>query len=107
MIASFQVEKDGIGLRGVNVQEFMKYGNLWRKIYSMCLCEGNIFLLHYKGISKVSLESAESTNILQMTNHPCFLTALGSEVLFTNQMKSSVWKIMTHGEAQMFAGVQK
>ena len=106
VIASFQVEKDGVGLRGVNLQEFMKYGNLWRKIYSMCLCEGNIFLSHCEGISKVSLESAESTNILQMTNHPCFLTALGSEVLFTNQMKSSVWKITTRGEAQIFAGVE-
>ena len=37
VIASFQVEKDGVGLRGVNLQEFMKYGNLWRKIYSMFL----------------------------------------------------------------------
>ena len=84
----------------------MKYGNLWGKIYSMCLCEGYIFLSHCEGISKVSLESAKSTNILKMINHPCFLTALQSQVLFTNQMKSSVWKITTRGEARIFAGAE-
>ena len=106
VIASFQIKKDGVGLRGVNLQGFMKYGNSWKKIYSMCLCEGYIFLSHCEGISKMSLESAESTNILQMINHPCFLTAHGSEVLFTNQMKSSVWKITTCGEAQILAGAE-
>ena len=101
VITSFQVKKDGVGLRGVSLQEFKKYGNSWRKIYSICLCGGNIFLSHCEGICKVSLESVESTNILQMTNHPCFMTALGSEVLFANQMKSSVWKITVRGEARI------
>ena len=70
------------------------------------LCDGSIFFSHCEGISKVSLKSAESSNILQMINHPCFLTALGSEVLFTNQMKSSVWRITECGKVEIFAGVE-
>ena len=29
VIVSFQVEKDGVGLRGVNMQEIMKCGYSW------------------------------------------------------------------------------
>ena len=35
VLVFFQVKKDGVGLRGVNLQELIKYGNLWRKIYSL------------------------------------------------------------------------
>lgn len=106
VIVSFQVEKDGVGLRGINMQEVIKYRNTWRKVYSMCLSGRSIFLSHCEGISKVSLETDESVNIVQLINQPCMMTTFSSEVLFTNQMKASVWKIKTSGEVELFAGCQ-
>ena len=68
VIVSFQVEKDGVGLRGVNMQEIMKYGHSWQKIYSMFLHIGCIFLSHCEGIRKFSLE------VVQLKDEPCMLT---------------------------------
>ena len=56
-IVSFQVQKDGVGLRGVNMQEIIKYGHSWQRIFSMCLCKGNLFLSHCEGISKTSFQT--------------------------------------------------
>ena len=68
VIVSFQVEKDGVGQRGVNMQEIMKYGHSWQKIYSMFLHMGCIFLSHCEGIRKCSLE------VVQVKDEPCMLT---------------------------------
>ncbi|KAJ7383334.1 hypothetical protein OS493_028882 [Desmophyllum pertusum] len=107
VIVSFQVEKDGVGLRGVNLQEIVKYGHSWRKIFSMCLCEGNIFLSHCEGISKVSLETVECTVVVQLKDQPCILTSFGSQILFSNQKRASVWKIKTDGQVEVFAGCER
>ena len=104
VIVSFQVEKDGVGLRGVNLQEIVEYEHSWRKIYSMCLCEGNIFLSHCEGISKVSLERDECTTVVKLNDQPCMLTTFGSEILVSNQKLASVWKIKMGGEMEIFAG---
>ena len=56
VIVSFQVEKDGVGQRGVNMQEIMQYGHSWQNIYSMFLHMGCIFLSNCEGIRKCSLE---------------------------------------------------
>ena len=106
-IVSFQVQKDGVGLRGVNRQEVIKYDHLWRKIYSMCLCEGSLFLSHCKGISKVSLDSAQCKTIVQLDDEPCMLTKFGSQILFSNQKRASVWKIKTDEEVELFAGSER
>lgn len=106
-IISFQVQKDGVGLRGVNMQEFIKYGHSWQKIFSMCLCKENLFLSHCEGISKVSLQTAECNTVVQLSNEPCMLTRFGSEILFSNQKRASVWKTKTNGEVEVFAGCER
>ena len=106
-IVSFQVQKDGVGLRGVNMQEIIKYGHPWQKIFSMCLCKGNLFLSHCKGISKVSLQTAECNTVVPLSDEPCMLTRFGSEILFSNQKQASVWKTKTNGEVEVFAGCER
>lgn len=89
------------------MQEVIKYDHLWRKIYSMCLCEGSLFLSHCKGISKVSLDSAQCKTIAQLDDEPCMLTRFGSQILFSNQKRASVWKIKTDEEVELFAGSER
>ena len=60
------------------MQEIVKYTHSWRMVYSMCLCEGNIFLSHSEGIVQVSLERVECSTVLQLNNEPCMLTSFGS-----------------------------
>jgi len=107
VIVSFQVQKDGLGLRGVNMQEIIKYAHSWRKIYSMCLCEGNIFLLNSEGIVKVSLERVECNAVVQLNDELCMLTSFDSQVLFTDQNRASVWKIKADAETKVFAGCER
>ena len=45
VIVSFQVEKDGVGLRGVNMQEIMKYG-FHGKRSTACFCILDAFSCH-------------------------------------------------------------
>ena len=85
----------------------LKYGHAWRKIYSMCLCEGNIFLSHCEGISKVSLARVECNTVVKLNDQPCILTRFGSEILFSNQKRASVWKIKAHREVEVFAGCKR
>ena len=35
------------------------------------------------------------------------LTRFGSEILFSNQKRASVWKIKTNGEVEVFAGCER
>ena len=37
----------------------------------------------------------------------CILTRFGSEILFSNQKRASVWKTKTNGEVEAFAGCEK
>ena len=90
MIASLKVkEKDGIGLIAENMQEIIKYGHSWRKVYSMCLCEGNVFLSHCEGISKVSLEKVECNAVVELNDQPCMLTRFGSQILNQSNQKQA------------------
>lgn len=41
-IVSFHVEKDGVGLKGVDQQMIVQYSPGWIKINSMCLCDQGI-----------------------------------------------------------------
>ena len=110
MIVSFLLEKDGVGVRGVSFQEIIKYGKPWGKIYSMCLSNGAIFLSHSDGIGKVSLETLEFTILVQLNDEPCMLAMFGDQILFTNQKRASVWKLMADGDGQdsvVFAGSEK
>lgn len=104
---SFQVQKDGIGLRCVNMQEIIKWWYSWQMIFSMCLCKRNLFLSPCEGISKVSLQTAECNTVVQLNDEPCMLTRFGSEILFSNQKRASVWKIKTNGEVEAFAGCER
>ena len=38
---------------------------------------------------------------------PCILTRFGSEILFSNQTRASVWKTKANGEVEAFAGCEK
>ena len=74
MIVSFHVEKDGVGLRGVDKQEIVKYEHSWQKIYSMFLHVGCIILSHCEGVRKISLE------LVQPKDEPCMLTSFASQM---------------------------
>ena len=87
-IVSFQLEKDGVALKGNNMQMVIQYSPEWRKINSMCLREGSIFASHCQGISRMSLESGEGMLLVELSNQPCVLTKFGLDILFTNQKKS-------------------
>ena len=58
-IISLQIEKDGVGLKGTNIQAIIPYRTTWRKVNSMCLSNGNLFISHGQGISKINLETCE------------------------------------------------
>ena len=103
-IVSFQVEKDGVGLKGINLQMNTQYNPEWRKINSMCLCDSNIFASHCQGISKLSLASGECVLLVDLSAQPCTLTKFGSDILFTNQKRASVWQLKQSGEVRIFAG---
>ena len=51
-IISLQIEKDGVGLKGVNMQAIVSYRPSWQKVNSMCLNNGNLFLSHAHGRDK-------------------------------------------------------
>ena len=72
-IVSFQVEKDGIGLKGLNLQIIIQYSTGWHKVSSMCLCDLNIYTSCSQGISKVSLESGEFMLLVELLNQLCVL----------------------------------
>ena len=103
-IVSFQVEKDGVGLKGNNLQMIIQYSPEWRNINSMCLCDSNIFASHYQGISRLSLESGECMLLVGLSDQPSVLTKFGSDILFANQKRASVWQLKQSGDVRVFAG---
>ena len=54
-IISFQVEKDGFCLKGVNLHVIIRYSPGWQQRNSICLCDGNTFVSHHQRISKANL----------------------------------------------------
>lgn len=104
-IISFQIERDGVGVKGMNVQAIVPYRTTWRKVNSMCLNNGNLFLSHGQGISTVNLETCEYRLAVELTNQPCVLTSFGEDVLYTNQTKASTWQLSGNGnDLRLFAG---
>lgn len=104
-IVSLQIEKDGVGIKGTNLQEIVPYGNTWRKVHSMSITNGNLFLSHAQGISLVNLETCETRLILELEDQPCSLTRFGTSILYTNHKKASIWEISGNGEElRLFAG---
>ena len=76
---SFLVEKDGIGLKGVLQRVIVQYSPGWRKINSMCLCDGkhiHISISHCHGISKINLDSGEYRLLVELEDQPCVLKYL-------------------------------
>ena len=106
-LMSFQVEKDGVGLKVTNQQVIVLYSPGWPKINSMCLCGSSIFISQCQGVSKINLKSGECRLLVELVDEPCVLTRFGSDVLFTNQKKSSVWHLKPCGELNLFAGSDK
>ena len=92
-LMSFQVEKDGVGLKGTNQQVIVQYSPGWRKINSVCLCGSSIFILQCQGVSKISLESRECRLLVELVDELCVQTRFGSDVLSTNQKMSTVWHL--------------
>jgi len=58
-IISLQIEKDGVGVNGMNVQAIIPYRTTWQKVNSMCLNNRNLFLSHGQGISTVNQQTCE------------------------------------------------
>ena len=52
----------------------------------------------------MSLESGECTLLVELSNQPCVLTKFGSDILFSNQKKASVWQLKQNGDIRVFAG---
>ena len=104
-IISLQIEKDGVVVKGMNFQAIVPYRPTWKKVNSMCLNSGNLFLSHGQGISTVNLETCEYRLAVELTNQPCVLTSFGEDVLYTNQTKASVWQLSDNGNhLRLFAG---
>ena len=80
-IISLQIEKDGVGLKGTNLQPIILYGPTWRKVKSMCLTNGKLFISHAQGISEINLETCECRSVVNLDDQPCVLTRLGTDVL--------------------------
>jgi hypothetical protein len=70
----------------------------------MCLCDRSIFISHCQGIVQINAENGECRLLVRLLNQPCVLTKFGSDVLFTNEKKSSVWHLKASGELDVFAG---
>ena len=80
----------------------------WRKVNSMCLCNGNLFVSHAQGISAINLETLECRLVVEYDDHLCVLTRFGTDVLFMNQAKASIWQLSGNGEElSLFAGSEK
>ena len=62
----------------------------------MSITNGNLFISHCQGISKVDLETCQSRLVLALDDQPCVLTSFGTEILYTNQ-KASVWQLNGDG----------
>lgn len=101
------MEKDGVGLKDINLHIIAHFSPGWRKINSMCLCDHNIFISHCQGISKVNLESGECQLMVGLVDQPCVLTRFGMDILFKNQMKSFVWQLKPSGRLDLMAGSDK
>ena len=107
-IVSIEVERDGVGLKGNNLQRIVSYGNTWGKVYSMCLSNRNLFVSHVQGISMINMETSECQLAVKLDDEPCVLTRFSTDVLFTNQKKSSIWQLSGNGkELRLFAGSDK
>ena len=107
-IISLIVERDGVGLKGSNLQPTVPYGAMWQKVNSMCLCNGNWFVFHAQGISAINLKTLECRLVVEHDDQPCVLTRFGSDILFTNQTKGSIWQLSGNGEElSLFAGSDK
>ena len=100
-----QIQKDGVGLIGTNLQVIVPYETTWRKVKSMSKSNGNLFISHCQGISKIGLESCQSRLVLALDDQPCVLTSFGTEILYTNLKKASVWQLNgDSGNLRLFAG---
>ena len=86
-IVSIEVERDGVGIKGNNLQGIVSYGNTWGKVYSMCLSNRNLFLSHVQGISMINLETSECQLAVKLDDQPCVLTRFSTDVLFTNRRR--------------------
>ena len=107
-IISLQIEKDGVGLKGVNMKAIVSYRPSWQKVNSMCLNNGNLFLSHAHGIRKINLETCQTSLVVELDNQPCVLTSFGTDILYTNQKKASIWQLSGNGrELRLFAGSDK
>ena len=104
-IVSIEVERDGVGLKGNNLQRIVSYGNTRGKVYSMCLSNRNLFVSQVQGISMINMKTSECKLAVKLDDEPCVLTRFSTDVLFTNQKKSSIWQLSGNGkELRLFAG---
>ena len=67
-------EKDGVGLRGVNMQKKSRSMSIHDKRSTACFCMWDAFSSHCEGIRKISLE------VVQLKDEPCMLTSFGSQM---------------------------
>ena len=105
-IISIQIQKDGVGLKGTTLRAILPYGTTWQKVNSMCLSNGNLFISHAQGTSKIILEtSCECRLVVELDDQPCVVTRFGTDVLYTNHKKVSIWQLSDNGrELRLFAG---
>ena len=74
----------------------------------MCLSNRNLFVSQVQGISMFNMETSECKLAVKLDDEPCVLTRFSTDVLFTNQKKSSIWQLSGNGkELRLFAGSDK
>lgn len=108
-IVSLQVERDGVGLMGTNLQPVAPYGSTWQTINSMSITDGILFVAHDQGITKINLATSESRTVVHLDSQLCVLASFRNGAIFTNQMTATIWQISccdseNDDEVTLFAG---
>ena len=86
-------------------QVIVPYETTWRKVDSMSISNGNLFISHCQGISNTDLETCQFRLVLAIDDQPCVLTSFDTEILYINQKKASVWQLNGDGaNLRLFAG---
>ena len=57
-----------------------------------------LYLSQVQGISMFNMETSECKLAVKLDDEPCVLTRFSTDVLFTNQKKSSIWQLSGNGK---------
>ena len=103
--ASVELCYDGVGIKAKNTTTIMEYNESWGGVSSITVSGSAMFVAHYDGILKVSLETNMPVVIYEGNCKGCCLASFENRgALFADQHRSSIYKISDDNEISAFAG---